>query len=1024
MIKKLLFVTLTLVSVCVYAGTPLLSNFKIEDSKTNSANKYRVYFDSSENLSGTVTTTGFVISGKTITDLTINPNSTTGHYFTVSSAFTFWSNHTIRYEGGNGTVNDFTLTYIKNNISEPEAAINTYYVSETGNDKNDGESEAKAWRTLSKATNTAKAGSTVWIKAGNYIDGKIGVEYEGEIDNPIKFKGYKDTTGDLDGVMYWNYGDKLNSDEMPLINGNNPSSLDGITFSNKQYIIFENIQLTGFLRPVYFKSSNIIFRNIIAEGGNSPTNKYIGASIHAYSNAAPDATSTENNRFIGCRFLNGGLGNLVVSGNFNLIDNCKSYSDILSGTGSTDYYYLLHGSNNIVLNSLAHRVGATSHHGHGFSIKDELYPSEYNLINNCEALNIAQAYEVRWALTKYNVFKNSRSIGTGYTNSSNNGGGLTIWNGATFNTFENMFVQNVQVGIWYIGVREGGNAVNMGNNNIFKNCVFDKVYHMIEISNNLGKDMPLENNKYLNCTFRETNINGAFLKINMNNTISFRNNQFINSTFSEISRRVPITKSYDWNTSTDFVFDTNNFYKTWGSEGTNYLTVNPLFEDASNGNFRLKPDSSLIDAGNNLKEISADFDGIARPQGEGIDIGAFEKKNDNPNNITASAGADTSICSGSSATLTASGGTTYLWSTGETTASISVSPTTTTTYTVTVTEGTESDSDDVIVTIDEAPSVTLETDKDICLGETVTLTATGVGSFLWSTGATTSSISVNPSTTTTYSVTATNSCSATSISDEIVITVNDVPNIEAGSDVTIEEGSSITLTATGEGDFLWSTGETTQSISVSPSSTVTYTVTATSNTGCTNEDTVIVTVQEAASNDDNDNNNDVTVTANAGEDVEMCIDSPGVILRASGGDSYLWNTGETTASISVNPLVTTTYTVTVSNSSSIDSDSVTVFVDAECSETGGRNITNREMNLYPNPTSGGLLNIELTGFNNSLNIMIYSLNGNRIYSENIDDYSADKVLKHQIDVSRFAKGVYFVQLNNNGESETKKVLIN
>lgn len=54
---------------------------------------------------------------------------------------------------------------------------------------------------------------------------------------------------------------------------------------------------------------------------------------------------------------------------------------------------------------------------------------------------------------------------------------------------------------------------------------------------------------------------------------------------------------------------------------------------------------------------------------------------------TASAGADVTIVSGTSATLTATGGGTYLWNTGETTSSITVSPTTTTDYCVTVTDG-------------------------------------------------------------------------------------------------------------------------------------------------------------------------------------------------------------------------------------------------------------------------------------------------------------------------------------------------
>ncbi|HTO17117.1 MAG TPA: hypothetical protein VLZ83_15205, partial [Edaphocola sp.] len=55
--------------------------------------------------------------------------------------------------------------------------------------------------------------------------------------------------------------------------------------------------------------------------------------------------------------------------------------------------------------------------------------------------------------------------------------------------------------------------------------------------------------------------------------------------------------------------------------------------------------------------------------------------NQSTETIIANAGDDVSICQGASTTLTATGGSTYLWSTGETTASITVSPEQTTTYT-------------------------------------------------------------------------------------------------------------------------------------------------------------------------------------------------------------------------------------------------------------------------------------------------------------------------------------------------------
>lgn len=69
------------------------------------------------------------------------------------------------------------------------------------------------------------------------------------------------------------------------------------------------------------------------------------------------------------------------------------------------------------------------------------------------------------------------------------------------------------------------------------------------------------------------------------------------------------------------------------------------------------------------------------------------------NLVTANAGVDRSICAGESVTLTATGGLSYSWSSGQNSASISVSPSSNTTYTVTATQGVCTATDNVIVTV-------------------------------------------------------------------------------------------------------------------------------------------------------------------------------------------------------------------------------------------------------------------------------------------------------------------------------------
>ncbi|MEO9257451.1 MAG: hypothetical protein ABI207_03655, partial [Crocinitomicaceae bacterium] len=126
----------------------------------------------------------------------------------------------------------------------------------------------------------------------------------------------------------------------------------------------------------------------------------------------------------------------------------------------------------------------------------------------------------------------------------------------------------------------------------------------------------------------------------------------------------------------------------------------------------------------------------------------------NTTKITANAGNDITICKGTSTILTATGGKTYVWNTGATTASIKVSPDATTSYKVTAydSSGKYSDTDEVKVTVNPLPKVNAGPDVTINAGESVTLTAKGANSYKWSTGATTSTITVSPKSNETYTV--------------------------------------------------------------------------------------------------------------------------------------------------------------------------------------------------------------------------------------------------------------------------------
>ena len=129
-------------------------------------------------------------------------------------------------------------------------------------------------------------------------------------------------------------------------------------------------------------------------------------------------------------------------------------------------------------------------------------------------------------------------------------------------------------------------------------------------------------------------------------------------------------------------------------------------------------------------------------------------------NLTLNASALT-LCQGQPVTLNAGGANTYLWSTGANTAAINPAPAQTTTYSLTgITNGCASVTA-VTVAVQALPLVIISTSNSapICSGQTVSLSASGATSYLWSNGETGTSIQVAPMTTTTYSVVGTiNGC--------------------------------------------------------------------------------------------------------------------------------------------------------------------------------------------------------------------------------------------------------------------------
>lgn len=236
--------------------------------------------------------------------------------------------------------------------------------------------------------------------------------------------------------------------------------------------------------------------------------------------------------------------------------------------------------------------------------------------------------------------------------------------------------------------------------------------------------------------------------------------------------------------------------------------------------------------------------------------------------------------------------------------------------------------DSVTITVNPAPSPSITATADtICAGTSVTLTASGATSYLWTPGnQTTNAITVSPTSTTTYNVAGTTGSCTGNASRTIYVT--NLPTVAAATynpSANICQGATVAFdgtTSTNAASYLWSFPQGNPSISSStnPIETVTFANAGTHSfslqvTSACGTDTYNGTITISAA---------PTVTANASA-TTICAGDP-VTLTGGGASTYTWDNGVTNG-VAFTPSTTTTYTVTgTSANGCTNTDQITVTV--------------------------------------------------------------------------------------------------
>ena len=263
-------------------------------------------------------------------------------------------------------------------------------------------------------------------------------------------------------------------------------------------------------------------------------------------------------------------------------------------------------------------------------------------------------------------------------------------------------------------------------------------------------------------------------------------------------------------------------------------------------------------------------------------------------------------CSITEISLTATGGTAYLWSNGMSTAENIIGDEGTYSVTVTDANGCSSTTQIEISNDTDAPNVQITSDETeiTCAVTEIPLQASGAVSYQWSSGAVTSTLTVSAEGTYMVTGTATNGCTSTAsidITEDLTVPNANIENITETTTLTCST-PSIEITAQGGEQYTWSDTQWNGNANQTVTQAGTYIVTVTGANGCTAVSSISIT-QDISVPD---------VVASASEET-ICLNAS-TALSAAGAVTYQWSpeTGLSStdeSEVTATPTVTTTYTV-------------------------------------------------------------------------------------------------------------------
>jgi hypothetical protein len=320
---------------------------------------------------------------------------------------------------------------------------------------------------------------------------------------------------------------------------------------------------------------------------------------------------------------------------------------------------------------------------------------------------------------------------------------------------------------------------------------------------------------------------------------------------------------------------------------------------------------------------------------------------------------------------------------------------------------------DLMATASAAPA-------EICLGETTQLnveTTGGSGSltYQWTSlpegfSSTEQNPEATPDTDTKYIVAVNDG--PVVITDTVEVMVNALPDVDLGEDQVLCGETEYELDAGNPGaTYMWSTGETTQTITASGEGVNTYWVEVTNETACSASDTIVI-------------NFAATPVVELGADTAICNNAVMTLNAGNTGASYMWSTGETTQTITINAeeyeYGTYTFYVDVTSVDGCESSDEINIEIKDCTSID-ENEQTVKLAVFPNPNNG-VFSLQLNTLNTqTVTIRVTDLTGKTVYRS--EEIRINGSYNQQIDLSNLSGGVYNIFVIGDKGVAEKKVVI-